>query len=166
MRPKELATDYASSSDVVRHAMNYFEDNHRKLDAVALLEPTSPFVTTSKLLDAIRLLMEDSSADAVVATKESKTHSNYIQQESKYLEELYHKFKSVKNLRRQDQPTEITPAGGFYISKWDAFNKHNSFYTKQTLSYRLEGYMTLEIDTPEDFAWAEYIVKMGLHQKG
>ena len=42
-RPAELATDTASSNDVVLHAMDWIETHERRrYDAIMLLEPSSP----------------------------------------------------------------------------------------------------------------------------
>lgn len=43
LRPEELATDNASSVDVVIHAVDWYEDAHGLVDGVLLLQPTSPF---------------------------------------------------------------------------------------------------------------------------
>ena len=44
MRPEYLATDTATTEDVVRHAIAWSEEHWRRYDAIALLEPSSPFV--------------------------------------------------------------------------------------------------------------------------
>jgi CMP-N-acetylneuraminic acid synthetase len=42
LRPPELATDDATSVDVMIHAALWFKANHRMPDYIALLQPTSP----------------------------------------------------------------------------------------------------------------------------
>ena len=59
-RPADLASDTASSSDVVLHAMDWIERNEgRRYDAVMLLEPSSPFATQKTLMRQQRFLSSD-----------------------------------------------------------------------------------------------------------
>src|ERR1700712_1725037 len=55
-RPPELATDTASSSDVVLHAMDWIETHERRrYDAIMLLEPSSPFARPEHYDQAVEL---------------------------------------------------------------------------------------------------------------
>ncbi|MFH6994884.1 cytidylyltransferase domain-containing protein [Flavobacterium sp. FlaQc-48] len=166
MRPDYLATDEASSIDVVLHAMEYALKMNKKYDYIALLEPTSPFVKSYDLDKAVNLLSEDKMASAIVATKESRPNRIFIQKENKYLSELANNLKTLKKkLGRQLFHKEITPSGGFYISKWDAFLESKSFYTETTLSYLLDDISGLEIDEPLDWQFAEFIVEKKLFEE-
>lgn len=158
IRPDYLATDEASSMDVVLHAMEYAVSLNEKYDYIGVLEPTSPFVQSYDLDKAIELLSKDKNATAIVATKESRPNRIFIQKEDSYLRELANNLKTLKKLGRQSFGKEITPSGGFYISKWDAFLESKSFYTESTLSYLLDDISGLEIDEPLDWEFAEFIV--------
>lgn len=162
MRPNYLATDEASSIDVVLHAMEYALKMNKKYDYIGLLEPTSPFVKSYDLDKAVKLLSEDKIASAIVATKESRPNRIFIQKEDRYLNELTNNLKALKKLGRQSFDKEITPSGGFYISKWNAFLELKSFYTETTLSYLLDDISGLEIDEPLDWQFAEFIVEKKL----
>lgn len=158
LRPEYLATDDASSIDVVLHAMEHAFKLNKKYEYIGLLEPTSPFIQSFDLDKAIELLSEDKKATAIVATKESRPNRIFIQKEDAYLKELANNLKELKKLGRQSFGKEITPSGGFYISKWDAFLESKSFYTETTLSYLLDDISGLEIDEPLDWEFAEFIV--------
>ena len=43
IRPKELSSDDAETIDVVFHALDWFEEQIRKVDGIFLMQPTSPF---------------------------------------------------------------------------------------------------------------------------
>lgn len=66
LRPKALSTDRASSYDVLRHAVLWWEANRGKVDVAVLLQPTSP-LRTSEDVDAALALLARSKADAVVS---------------------------------------------------------------------------------------------------
>ena len=53
LRPAELATDSASSMDVVFHAINALPEDY---DTVVLIQPTSPLVEVDDILGAIEML--------------------------------------------------------------------------------------------------------------
>lgn len=60
-RPDELASDYASSYDIVMHALNHAEAEERSdYDAVVLMQPTTPFVQSSSIDACIDTLGSDS----------------------------------------------------------------------------------------------------------
>ena len=49
IRPNYLATDSASSSDVVLHAMHFANSKGLEFEYIGLLEPTSPFILSHQL---------------------------------------------------------------------------------------------------------------------
>ena len=53
LRPAALATDIAGSADVLRHALDEFERGYGAIDAVVLLQPTSPFRTAASIHAAV-----------------------------------------------------------------------------------------------------------------
>jgi len=63
MRPTELSSDSALSIDVVLHALDVLAE---EFDAVMMLQPTSPFRTTSDIDAAIKIIDGASSVISVV----------------------------------------------------------------------------------------------------
>ena len=158
IRPKELSTDICSSVDVVLHAMNYANKQNYKFDYIGLLEPTSPFITPDQLDRAIALLEENKEALGVVAVRESRPNKIFIQKDDLFLKELSERLEGEKSLGRQQFKKEITPSGGFYISRWDAFLERESFYTSKTLSFEVDEIAGIEIDEPLDWEFAEFLM--------
>jgi CMP-N-acetylneuraminic acid synthetase len=158
IRPKELANDTATSNNVVLHAMDFAEKSGFKFAFIGLLEPTSPFVYYNDLLNAINLLRNNNKATSIVAVKETRPNTFFIQDDSEYLDILSSRFEKKKLMGRQEFITQITPSGGFYISKWDDFKAKKTFYTKKTLPYILPEECSLEIDEPIDWSLAEFFV--------
>lgn len=161
LRPEELSTDSASSTDVVLHAMAYAEKQGFHYDYIGLLEPTSPFVYKKHLCEAINNLDTEARAEAIVAVKESRPHTIFIQDEAPYLDNLARNLAQFTKLGRQAFSKQITPSGGFYISRWHAFKINRTFYTEKTLSYLLPDECCLEIDEPIDWAWATFLIDKG-----
>jgi CMP-N,N'-diacetyllegionaminic acid synthase len=162
LRPKELATETATSADVVLHAINEADKRGLKYSVLGLLEPTSPFITFSQLKDAAQQLIGDDEAENIVAVRESRPNSYFIQKDSKYLTELAERLSMVNSHARQNFGKEITPSGGFHMAKWDSFKKIKTFFTKKTLSYFIGSENELEIDEPVDWNFAEFILQSGI----
>jgi CMP-N,N'-diacetyllegionaminic acid synthase len=73
-RPIELASDTASSNDVVLHAMDWIETHEgRRYDAVMLLEPSSPLARPDHYDQAIELFMARQ-ASLVVGGAKPRSH--------------------------------------------------------------------------------------------
>lgn len=159
IRPIELAHDDSSSIDVVLHAMHYSKINGYKFDFIGLLEPTSPFITTAQLNEAIKVLINEPSADSIVAVRESRPNTIFIQDDSRYLEQIALAIENIKLLGRQKFNKQITPSGGFYISRWNKFLQNKTFYTNKTLGLLVDEISGLEIDEPLDFLFAQYIIE-------
>lgn len=159
IRPKYLAEDKASSIDVVLHAMHYAESKGCEYSKIALLEPTSPFVYSDYIKEAILQLDAKPKANAIVATKKTEVNTFFIQENTAYLDVFSNRINDKEELRRQNFKEEITPSGGFYIANWNSFKKNKNFYTEDTLSFVLPEVCTLEIDYPSQFLWAEFLIE-------
>jgi len=162
LRPKHLSSDTASSMDVVLHAMKFADESGKKYEFIGMLEPTSPFIYSNTLKDALIVLNNNQDASSIVAVTEAHPNTFFIQDDAAYLKELSLRFSSAKNISRQAFSKQITPSGGFYISRWDAFLKLKTFYTEETLAYEVPPECSLEIDEPMDWEWAEFILQKGL----
>ncbi len=165
LRPESLSSDTALSSDVVLHAMDYARSIKISYEYIGLLEPTSPFVLTKDLDEAILALDQNTRATAIVAVKQSRPNRIFIQRKDVFLDEIAMNLQNLKRMDRQTFPVEVTPCGGFYISRWDEFLSSKTFYTETTLPYELDEVAALEIDEPLDWAFAEFIIEQNLFDK-
>jgi CMP-N,N'-diacetyllegionaminic acid synthase len=159
IRPDYLSNDTASSNDVILHAINFAEKSGLKFNFIGLLEPTSPLVYFSDLLNSLNILKKNKDASSIVAVEETRPNTFFIQNESEYLSELAKRFSSKENLGRQEFKKQITPSGGFYISRWDDFKLNKTFYTEKTLPYMIPDECSIEIDEPFDWVFSEFLIK-------
>ena len=159
IRPKELSNDNSNSVNVVLHAMEFAEDEGYEFDFIGLLEPTSPFISTSHLNEAIRKLIEDPNADSIVAVRESRPNTIFIQDESQYLDKIAERIENLEFLGRQNFIKQITPSGGVYISRWKSFYQKKSFYTSKTIGLLVDDISGIEIDEPIDLLFANFLIE-------
>lgn len=164
VRPIELASDKASSADVVLHAMDYIEnETNERYDAVMLLEPTSPFATYVDFDNAVDMLKENN-ANVVVSVRAVEIHSSKhgTLDERSRIHRPIDKMES-RSYRRQDDQQEYILNGALYLFRWDFFRKHGRVMAdpENTHAYVMNPFYSVEIDEMIDLAWAEFLVEKG-----
>src|SRR6266481_3855446 len=165
-RPAELATDSASSSDVVLHAMEWIEiHERRRYDAVMLLEPSSPFACPEHYDQAVDLLIARN-ASLVVGMRETEVSSMFVAPLGKdgSIGAIVEKILTMPALRRQDQVPEATMNGALYLIGWDAMRRHRKIYADPGASYGIlmDRLHSIEIETAADLAYASYVIEHGM----
>ena len=157
LRPQHLATDTASSRDVVLHALEQYESSHTSLpDAIILLQPTSPFRTGEHIKEALKLY--NSALDMVASVKETESNPYYIlfeEDEDHYLR----KSKSSQAKRRQDVPKVWELNGAIYIINPESIKQVEISDFDKVVKYEMDAYSSVDIDTPLDWQIAEVIAK-------
>jgi N-acylneuraminate cytidylyltransferase/CMP-N,N'-diacetyllegionaminic acid synthase len=166
-RPRELATDEASSLSVLLHALRHLEEKEKfSPDIIALLQPTSPF-RTSKHIDAGLNILQKSAVDSVIGVCEVDPgfhpYYTYRKDEDDNLEE----FIEVKEkpLRSQDLPKLYKLNDALFISQrgyFDTVGEHSPcFNPKSMKGLVMDRISSLSIDDEFDFLFAEFVVKSG-----
>ena len=164
-RPAELATDTASSFDVIRHAMDWIEANsEEKYEAIMLLEPSAPFATSIDFNNAVEMMIEKK-ANSIIGLREMEINSVFVGEldEQGRMTQIIDQMKQ-RYLRRQDTKPEYTMNGALYLFKWDLFKEHHTMYVdrENTYGYIMDREHSIEIDEPIDLQWAEFLVERGL----
>lgn len=161
-RPPELASDTASSNDVVLHAMDWIERNEgRRYDAVMLLEPSSPFATPENF-DAAADLFAAREAELVVGVKEIEVNSIFVGPigPDGSIREIVGKMLGARGgLRRQDLPVEVTMNGALYLIGWEALKRTGKIYAnpERTFGLLMPRAQSVEIENMHDFSFAEHV---------
>lgn len=145
-RPTELASDTASSMDVVLHAL----DQLPGYDFVVLLQPTSP-LRTSRDIDAAFLLLQASGAPSCVSVCEAEQSPYWMYRlaEDGKLEDLLPLPTAAK--RRQDLPPVYVLNGAIYIANVDWLRSTKSFLGDGSIAYLMPKERSIDIDTADDF---------------
>jgi CMP-N,N'-diacetyllegionaminic acid synthase len=165
-RPPELATDTASSSDVILHAMDWIETHERRrYDAIMLLEPSSPFARPDHYDDAAELFVARN-AGLVVGMREIEVSSIFVGPLAAdgSIGVIVEKMLATPALRRQDQASEVTMNGALYLIGWDAMRRHRKVYADPAASYGIlmDRLHSIEIETAADLTYASYVIDHGM----
>lgn len=158
LRPAELAADRTPTTEVVRHALAWLAEHEGYYpDMVVLLQPTAPLRQARHIDEAIDLLLTGS-ADSVVSVTSVPLHYhprwqfNVVDGELQiFTGEPWDELVP----RRQELPVTYTRNGavyGFYRRTWE---EHGSFYGRRCLAYVMPAELSINLDTPEDWAAAE-----------
>ena len=159
IRPAELATDTASSNEVLLHALHYYETNQIYFDLLVLLQPTSPFRTSQQVKEAICLFTGQE--DMIQSVKETKANPYSVlmeEDEQQYL----HKSKKLPDAitRRQDAPVVYEANGAVYVINVSSLKKYQSLGKfEKVKKYLMQEESSLDIDTPLDWQFAEFLSK-------
>lgn len=155
-RPEYLATDTASTYDVLLHALNFYEEKGELFDAVILLQATSPFRNGEHIKEALTLYTKD--IDMVVSVKETDSNPYYLCFEEDGNGMLQISKGDGHYTRRQDCPPVYEYNGAIYIInpvslKLKPLNK----FSKRR-KYVMDRRYSLDIDNMIDWKLAEIIV--------
>jgi pseudaminic acid cytidylyltransferase len=157
LRPKELSDDHTGTTPVVAHAVQWQLDHGVSASEVCCLYATAPFVRALDLQHGLTVL-EESGADfafsitsypfpiqrAVRITEVGRVEMfqpNQFQTRSQDLEEAWH------------------DAGQFYWGKAEAWLAGKPLFGPDSAPVILPRYRVQDIDTPEDWARAEFMLK-------
>lgn len=154
IRPSELATETASSYDVVRHAVE-FALRTRKFDKVVLLQPTSPLRGCEEIDSALNL-METKLADAVVSVCEAEHSPLWMNTLPADLSLDGFLRDEARNKRSQDLPAYYRLNGAIYACRIDAFLREKTFLpSRNAFAHVMSKEKSVDIDDAFDFAVAK-----------
>lgn len=161
MRPKELATDTASSMDVLIHTIKLLQESGDIYDYVALLQPTSPLRTSQDIVEAANLLIKKNANSVVSVCKveHSPLWSNTLPEDLSLKDFIR---PEIKNLRRQDLPIFYRLNGAIYIAKVSYILETKDFLRQGSYAYIMPVNRSVDIDTEFDLALAEVLLQ---HEK-
>ncbi len=156
IRPAILASDTASSQDVIIHALDYYKNIlHRSFDKIILLQPTSPFRNSKHIMDAYSLWQDN--LDMVVSVSESKANPYFNLFEEDENGNLV-KSKEGNFTRRQDCPKIYEYNGAIYIIRVESLYKKAMNAFTRVKKHVMDEFSSVDIDTPSDLLFAEFII--------
>jgi len=157
MRPKELAGDEASHYDVISHALDWIECQNTSLEAIVLLQPTSPFRTAQHIDEAITL-WRARAPDSLVSVCPVAHHPAFMfkQQQDGSLTSFLSPQSGYQ--RSQDQEPLYVLNGAVYVLGPDPFRDRDTVLGASPTGYVMDSVSSHDIDTPDDWKIAEALV--------
>ena len=156
-RPKILATDTASSLDVIEHALNELTDQEEKFTHFILLQPTSPLRNSIHIQEAWKKY-QDEKVNSLVSVCEVE-HSPFKMLMEKENGEIVPLTKLEHlTMSRQKLPKTYLPNGAIYISKVDDFLKNKNLFEDKLHIYFMNNEVSIDIDDLNDFIFVEKLL--------
>lgn len=162
IRPDDLSDDYATTMDVIKHCVQYYENKGETIESLCCLYATAPFVRPADLLKGLELLQADNVQYAFSATAFS-----FPIQRAFYLDEKrqINMFEPEHLLTRsQDLEEAYHDAGQFYWCKLDAIKNNLPFFAPHSAAILLDRDRVQDIDTPADWDFAQKLFQLLLEK--
>lgn len=158
MRPAHLATDTASSRDVILDVIDWLDLRGVEYDCIVLLQPTSPLRVAEDITNALALYHDD--IDMVVSVAEARCNPYYNCFETD-ADGFLHVSKGDGLLtRRQDAPHAWEYNGAVYVINPASIRREPMGQFSRRVPSPMPAERSIDIDTPLDLAVAEYIMKL------
>lgn len=154
IRPDYLATDTATSNDVLVHAVNFYKKQGREYKRLVLLQPTSPLRSVEDVAGALSLYRDD--IDMVVSV--TKSHAPAVlcnDDENGYVQLVYNKGATG----RQQLHDMYEFNGAVYVMNIQSLiEKGIAGFTKK-VKYVMSKKNSVDIDDIYDFYQVETIIR-------
>ncbi|ATD28520.1 N-Acetylneuraminate cytidylyltransferase [Vibrio cholerae] len=157
MRPAALSDDYTGTIPVIRHAVEWLNQNDAPVEYACCIYATAPFILPEDLKQGLQLIKNSGSSyafsvtsyafpiqRAVRITKNGRVamfNPEHFQTRSQDLEEAWH------------------DAGQFYWGTADAWCEERAIFGEDSLPVRLPRHRVQDIDTAEDWVRAEWLFR-------
>ncbi len=154
LRPAELAADDTPGMAPVLHAISQLPD----YEWILLLQPTSP-LRTAEDIDGIWQFCQERGAQSSVSVCEVGQHPYWMYQcdAAQRLEPFIKGRPDVT--RRQDMPSAYALNGALYLARTEWLLKQGSFIGPETLGYVMQPERSVDLDTPQDWCWVEFLIE-------
>lgn len=159
-RPEELADDYATRPEVIKHTIEFYQNElGKQFDYLVFLQPTSP-LRDEKDIDSAIEFMFGKNADAVVSVCELEYPIHW----SGTLPEDKNMSKFLDNVavqsRSQDLEKYYRLNGAIYICDVQKFLEEGCVFLKENIyAFEMAQKKSVDIDTRLDFKIAEVLME-------
>ena len=157
MRPAELSDDHTGTTAVMAHAIKWFAAQAQTPTQVCCLYATAPFVSADDLRRGLVVLNETGSDYAFSVTSYAFPIQRAIHITSAGRVEMFNA--EHFNTRSQDLEEAYHDAGQFYWGRAEAWLQGKMIFSPAAAPVMLPRHRVQDIDTPEDWTRAEWMLK-------
>ena len=161
LRPKELSDDKATSESALIHVLDYLlaKENYSP-DLVVFLQCTSPIRKSDDIDNAIKLFI-DKNADSLFSACINDKFIWALEKDGP--KPLNYDYNHRK--REQDMPPQYRENGSIYVFKPSLLRKSNNRLGGKMVIYPMNYWSSFQIDSPEDVALIDWILKSGYDKR-
>lgn len=156
-RPEELSNDFATTIDVIHHAITELKKNYI-FENVCCIYATAPFIQSEDLIEAFKKLNREECDYVFSATSFPFPIQRAVKVNSNGFIEMFNP--QHEKSRSQDLEPAFHDAGQFYWGKPSAFLERKGFFTSKSILQLLPRERVQDIDTQDDWDVAENLFKL------
>ncbi len=158
MRPPELSNDYAGTTEVIAHAIQWALDQGLDVEAVCCIYATAPFVKVSDIKRGWEALQSGNWDYAFSVTDFAAPIFRSFKQTPEGGIEMF--FPEHFNKRSQDLPVALHDAGQFYWGRPAAWLANKRIFDRGSTPLLIPRWRVQDIDTLDDWERAEIIFNL------
>ncbi|MFT6586812.1 MAG: N-acylneuraminate cytidylyltransferase [Cognaticolwellia sp.] len=152
-RPSAIANDFATTMDVMEHAIQYLATQNISPEFVCCIYATAPFIVSDDLRKGLDILKETKVEYAFSATSFPFPIQRAIKLTEKGTVKMF--SEQYADTRSQDLIEAYHDAGQFYWGKTSAFIARKAIFDEHSKVVLLPRKRVQDIDTVEDWELAE-----------
>jgi CMP-N,N'-diacetyllegionaminic acid synthase len=158
-RPDELATDQAPKLPVIRHCVAQVELlSGRSFQVVVDLDATSPLRLPEDIVQCVRLLEERGLSNVITGAPSRRSpYFNLVELDQGGVASLS-KPLDPPVARRQDAPRCFDMNGSVYVWQRQALFDNPTLFNADTMLYEMPEERSIDIESPLDFQFVEFIM--------
>jgi len=153
LRPADIADDYATTMDVMKHAIEWCETENWPLMNVCCIYATAPFILAEYIKQGLSELADKNVKYAFSATTFPFPIQRAIAIDENGVVSMF--SPEFANTRSQDLPEAFHDAGQFYWGRAEAFKQGVPVFASHSKLVHLPRKRVQDIDTFEDWELAE-----------
>ena len=158
LRPAELARDESLAIDNYIYTVDRLNTEFSAgIKELAVLLPTVPLRTAEDIDSAVRLFQEKS-ADSVISYYPAPHPLQWHRfiDEKGVLQSFFPDGGALRN--RQEEKRAYLPNGALYIFNYKILKEQRVYYTEKSYPYLMPAERSVDIDTLQDFRFAEFLM--------
>lgn len=157
LRPADLSDDFAGTTEVIAHAAQWALNQGWMVSGVCCIYATAPFIRSEDLKRGMELLESGNWAYAFSVTEFAAPVFRSFHQIHNGGIQMY--FPEYSTTRSQDLPSALHDAGQFYWGKTSAWLNKIPIFSESSVPVLIPRARVQDIDTPEDWLFAEFLFK-------
>lgn len=158
IRPDNVSDDYATTADVLLHAIDWLAEHGNSINYLCCIYATAPFIRVQDIQNALQLLKNDPTADYCFPVCEFPFPiQRGIKLNGSGRVEMFHPeyFKT----RSQDLELAYHDVGQFYWGKPQAYQDDIPMFSDKAIAYPISRKRVVDLDTPQDWEFALLLAK-------
>lgn len=153
IRPDNISDDFATTMDVMQHAIQWCVDQDLEVDNVCCIYATAPFILPEYIKQGLVSVSSPNVEYAFSATSFPFAIQRAISVDQNGFVAMF--SPEFANTRSQDLEEAYHDAGQFYWGKSSAFLAGKAIFAQHSKAVLLPRKRVQDIDTPEDWELAE-----------